>query len=440
MSDCNCGTTGTGNYFGTIGGQIGDRLEAFGGGLLASAKKRFKAFTGLGEYKLVGNSLVTNTEGGGHTMNAVKHGNSVRITYREYLGDVVTHPTIPGAFNINSFTLNPGNEKTFPWLSGIACQYDQYRPLGIVFQFRSTASDTSLSASIGSVIMATEYDVYDSAFASKSEMLQSAYANESRMSDDIVHGVECDPNELQRSLFYVSPEGVLSTLGDKRDQSMGTFYIATQGGTLAAGQSVGSLYVHYEFEMYKEQIWNGVPSKGLLYSIYDRTITTATAFENTAVGYFKSFMDEGVTAGRDLGLRSNLAYEITVPRWLQGATFKITLNAFCFAGWTQIDGQGITTNIPTWGGTQWSNQKTSQSDAFLVGGPAEYGYIFNGGNVYRAINFSYYGKLFDIMPLDGTLVWTPGGVYPGPTNWPVGTKLRLMFTVYPRNYDGNPII
>ena len=55
---CECGNSGTGKYFSKIGGQFGDKMQAFGEGVLANAQKRFKSWTGLGDYKIVYNSLI----------------------------------------------------------------------------------------------------------------------------------------------------------------------------------------------------------------------------------------------------------------------------------------------------------------------------------------------------------------------------------------------
>lgn len=105
-------------------------------------------------------------------------------------------------------------------------------------------------------MMATEYDVTDTAFASKPQMLNAAYASEAKMNDDMVHGIECDPDELSRELFYTK-KGVgyrdNLTAAD-RDFYVGNFTIATQGGSLAPGMIVGSIYVNYEFAFLKEEV------------------------------------------------------------------------------------------------------------------------------------------------------------------------------------------
>lgn len=221
---------------------------------------------GSGEYRLMSNSLVS---GGGVELENAQimpaGPRSVRIIYREYLGDVYTHPTSAGAFNLASYDINPGLVSTFPWLSPIAQQYEQWTPNGIAFEFKSTSSEYVATQALGSVIMATEYDQLDSAFANKQEMLNSAYANEFKPSCDGLHGVECAREDRPLQILYVRAQTV-PTSGDIRDYDCGRFSIATQGGA-TANLNLGSLYVHYDITFRKEQLFNGLPSQGQLWGI-----------------------------------------------------------------------------------------------------------------------------------------------------------------------------
>lgn len=245
---CNCGSSSLGSYLGTVGGQIGDRATAWGEGLAMEAKKRFKNWTGLGDYRINTNSLIA---GGGEPV-IFTAGRATRIHYREYLGELVTGPVV-GGFHATTFVVNPANSVTFPWLSNIARNYDQYVPAGIIFEFKSTATDsTTASASLGSVMIATEYDVLDSAPTSKSEMMNSAYSSEAKCSESMLHGIECEPTETQRKLWYTRHQD--QPVSDVRDYDFCHTTFATIGGGLPANQSIGSIYVHYEFVFYKEQI------------------------------------------------------------------------------------------------------------------------------------------------------------------------------------------
>lgn len=264
---------------GAIRGMFTGRTSQFSKDLQSYRRKRREMkrlrLKGSGDYRLMSNSLVS---GGGVEMeNAqiVPSGpRAIRIIYREYLGDVYTHPTSAGAFNIASYDINPGLVSTFPWLNPIAQQYEQWTPNGIAFEFKSTSSDYVSTQALGSVIMATEYDQLDSVFANKQEMLNSAYANEFKPSCDGVHGVECAREDRPLQILYVRAQTVPST-GDIRDYDCGRFSIATQGGA-TANLNLGSLYVHYDITLRKEQLFNGLPLQGQLWGIISGTGMQAT--------------------------------------------------------------------------------------------------------------------------------------------------------------------
>lgn len=240
---------------------LGSALDAAGG--LTGAYKGMKSLVGWGDYSLRSNSLINGGGTAGANVRIVPQGNrAVRIVYREYIGDVFTHPTVAGAFNISAYPLNPGLLQTFKWLPPIAQQYEQWTPNGIVFEFKSTSSEYVATQALGSVIMATEYDSLDQPYQDKVEMLNCAYSNEGKPSEHILHGIECDPRDNPNSIFYVR-NGLPD--GDIRDYDLGTFYVATQGGA-TAGLNLGSLYIHYDITFRKEQLYNGIPLRSQLFA------------------------------------------------------------------------------------------------------------------------------------------------------------------------------
>lgn len=328
MSECNCGNSSIGRWTGRVGGQIGDKIDAFGQRQL----KRFKAWSGLGDYNLYSNSLINAGSGGSSTPQYYTDGRSLIIRYKEYLGDVAVHPTDVGAFNSTSYNINPANELTFPWVGKIASQYDQWKPRGVIFEFLSTATDSSTVPNLGSVIMATEYDVLDSVYSDKRSMLNSAYSNEAKMSDNIAHGLECDPNELQRKVFYTrSVSKNLGTSEDLRDYDMCRTTIATQGGSIPAGTIIGSLYVHYEFELFKEQMYLGIPAKDRIYSYMQKESTSNVGtwvwrnwFEGDGTGIIGDDYKPPIVGGVDLGIVFDQDV-IKIPKKWAGYTFRCTV-------------------------------------------------------------------------------------------------------------------
>lgn len=176
------------------------------------------------------------------------------IRHREYLGPIVTSDTA-GQFKINSYALNPAQEQSFPWLAQIAAQYEEYKPNGLMFEFRSTASDaiaSSTNLALGQVMMATQYDPTDPEFTSDIELLNYTWAQSGKVSDNIQHFVECDPKQSPLSHLYTRTGGP-SDESDLRFSDFGRFSIATSG-LQGTSVQIGQLWVTYEFIMFKPKL------------------------------------------------------------------------------------------------------------------------------------------------------------------------------------------
>lgn len=317
---CDCSGSVPTSSLGRFGAWAGDKAWEAGA-------KRIKSWTGYGDYNIVSNSLVNNGSdiSSGGTPSIESRGRSVVIRYREYLGEVTTGATI-GAFNAVTYQINPANVLTFPWLAPIAQQFDQYKPHGVIFEFRSTATDTTTNASLGSVMIATDYDVVDAPYTSKQEMMNSAYASESKSSDSMLHGIECDPKELQRRMFYTRRVGSSTGSSDARDYDLCNTTIATSGGGLAANQSVGSLYIHYEFEFFKEHVWGGIASRNQLWSVFSGSSITSIAGGGDWAVPIGGSATRGVVpivGGINMGIEMD-STTIWIPRKWAGASFEVT--------------------------------------------------------------------------------------------------------------------
>lgn len=176
------------------------------------------------------------------------------IRHREYLGPITTSPTA-GAFKIQTYPLNPAQSSTFPWLSTIAQNYEEYRPNGMLFEFRSTASDAIASSSnlaLGQVMLCTQYDPTDPDFNNDIELLNYTWAQSGKVSDNIMHFVECDPGQSPLSHLYCR-SGAVGSDTDLRFSDFGKFSIATSG-LQGTNVQVGQLWVSYEFICYKPKI------------------------------------------------------------------------------------------------------------------------------------------------------------------------------------------
>lgn len=253
-----------GGYLGSLAG------ESLGN----AAHNLFKSVTGLGAYSVRRNVFM---EGRLPEVINVPAGGGTVIRFQEYLGDVVTS-SVAGNFNIQSFNINAANPITFPFLSQIAANYEQYDFEGLLYSFQSTSADAlnSVNTALGSVMMATQYDINDAVFTSKLEMLNYEYASVVKPSESCLHMVECDPrqttvNELY-TLYNLSPPAN----SDSRLYNLGRFSVATQGfqGTSV---NVGQLHVTYQVRLLKPKLYMTL---GLNIEMYVSSIVFAGAYTN----------------------------------------------------------------------------------------------------------------------------------------------------------------
>lgn len=245
---------GAGFSAGAIAGGYGGFAPAanqFGGWL----GNLIKTYTGFGEYSIRSNSLYEGAQV--PFVRNTPHVNGTTISHREYLMDVITSPT-PGEFQIQAFDLNPGLPGTFEWLSQIAVNYEEYTLEGCLFVFRSMSADAlnSTNTTLGTIMMATQYNMYQPNFQNKAEMESHAYSMSGKPSDDMIHPIECDPHQSQIVQFYTR-NGPPPTGADLRLYDIGRFQIATQGFQ-AASVNIGELHVTYQVTLTKQRLYSAL--------------------------------------------------------------------------------------------------------------------------------------------------------------------------------------
>ncbi len=255
---------------------------------------------GNGDYTVQNNSIITRGHklAPGADVPTFSHGKrSLRVRHREYIGDVISSSSA-NTFDVASYTINPGDPVTFPWLSGIASQYDQWQPNGIVFAYKSTSSHfNGQDQSLGTVILASDYDTLDNTYASKQEMENSEFAISCASSQSILHPIECNDRERPTSLLYVR-KGQQTPSDSVKFYDLCNTQVATVG---ISGTSVtlGELWVTYDISFYKEQLGNGAYGSGILeYSASNTTgIAAATPFGTAANRTVKTTNTLSLTVG-----------------------------------------------------------------------------------------------------------------------------------------------
>jgi len=234
------------NALGGIGGALGSMLGPVGMRVGEAAGNFLSSITGLGAYKVRMNSLMN--EGVPtfrNTMSGFRTG-----PRREFVSDI----TCSSAFSafINQARINPANPILFPWMAQISPNFEQYRVHGMIFEFLTTSANavSSTNGSLGTVVIATQYDVHDPPFLTKQQMESYEFAVSTIPSQSVIHPIECAPSKQDLDLRYVAqsiPNG-----SDQAFFDIGLLTVATQGQQAAF--TAGELWVSYDVEFLKPKI------------------------------------------------------------------------------------------------------------------------------------------------------------------------------------------
>jgi hypothetical protein len=253
---------------GTTGGN-------FGTGIGAALSK----WLGSGDYTVSANSI-TKRASAGQIPSMHKEGQSIVVRHKEFLTE------IRGAQNFtirNEFDLNPGLTTTFPWLSGIAAQYSQYKIKGLVYHYVPTSGNavSSTNAALGTVMLQTSYRATEDAPTSKIEMLNEYWSSEAKPSEEFCHPIECDPKENPFNIQYIR-SGNLPVTENQLMYDLGKTTVAVSGQQ-ADDIVLGDLWVTYEIEL-KKPVLTGLNNTSL--QVYGGT-------SDTLVGSGNAFGDPG---------------------------------------------------------------------------------------------------------------------------------------------------
>lgn len=293
---------GRGDYKSILGG-IMKGAGAIAGGLMGglpgatkglSAGAALSSALGFGDYKVRVNSLI-HPSMDDQVPNVGNGRGSIRVRHREYLGDVFGSKN----FHNLSYQINPANQNTFPWLSQIALNFEQWRPLGMIFEFRTMSSDTQISTStaLGTVVLATEYNSLAPGFVSKQSMENSQFVVSTKPSCSVMHPIECDLSQTPNQPLYVRLPS--SSSGDARLYDLGNFQIATQG-MLVDDSNQGELWLSYDIEFYKP----------IIGSVSGTQVQFGHAYQNQTVGDCSSNYPFGSPASYLHNVSSGLAISI----------------------------------------------------------------------------------------------------------------------------------
>lgn len=233
--------------FRDVGGIIGKKLADITGFTSASGIGKWLgtgigSIFGSGDYVTMGPQPGYNVLSGQTPKFSTTHATNI-VCHREYLGDI----SGAAAFTNLSYYLNPGMSETFPWLSSIAANYQQYVFHGLIFEFRPLITDFVVGGAPGVIVLTTNYNADQQPYASRQEAENAEFAVSVKPTQGLVHMIECRSEEQQMKLYNVRT-GSLTTGTDLKTYDLGLTQVITQNNP---AQVLGELWVSYAVEFFK---------------------------------------------------------------------------------------------------------------------------------------------------------------------------------------------
>jgi hypothetical protein len=165
---------------------------------------------------------------------------SWRFSGRELIGDINGSTS----FVTTKYSLNPGIGESFPWLSGEADKWEQYRFHKLRFEYVPRCASTT----VGSVLMSPDYNIRDQSPSTEVEAADTFGAKESSVWSGF--GIDLDPN----AMFPLGPRKMIRgaiVAGDMNLYDVGALYVSTTGE--GDTSLIGKLWVEYDVEFFVPQ-------------------------------------------------------------------------------------------------------------------------------------------------------------------------------------------
>jgi hypothetical protein len=201
------------------------------------------------------------------TNNLITDGNQVvpdfapsdlhQVTYsnKEFIGDIYAPQSTTG-FALQRWAINPGLGLTFPWLSQLAINFVDYELVQLCFTYKSTVADfAAASGQVGQIVMCTQYNPTEAAFQDKEEMMLYEGGSSAKTTENLIHGVECDPSKNAGSFQKFIRYGGVASSEDLKNYDLGVLNLAILNCPATyAGQQLGELWVSYTVKLRKPKM------------------------------------------------------------------------------------------------------------------------------------------------------------------------------------------
>jgi hypothetical protein len=169
------------------------------------------------------------------------NGKDFHIRHSEFVGDVVS---TGASFQVYSYPIQPALATTFPWLATLAQRFETYRFQSLRFRYETQTATTS----VGTVIMAVDYDAVDDAPTDKVQAMSYKSSVRTAAWDSVAFVAEVA--DLQRVLNHYTRVATVAAT-DLKTYDVGNLHVCLQG---VAAATVGELYVDYDLALFTPQL------------------------------------------------------------------------------------------------------------------------------------------------------------------------------------------
>lgn len=254
--------------FGPAAVPMGAAIGGAAGGLLGLGTGLYDQYFGEGDYGRTSNQIIAGSRPPISVNASNDRTGDILIRQTEFIGNVRGSEN----FTLDSYEINPGLDKMFPFLSQLANNYEMYEWSGLMVAYKPTSGEGATNNAVGKVVIATNYDPRAPDFGSSMEMQNYDYASVGKPSQTIIHGIETAKSQLPIGMKYVR-NGVSSK--DLEFTDIGKLFIATEG--MPSNEVVGELHVTYTVKLSRAKLFASLGNFGkhqrMKYVIDDVTFT-----------------------------------------------------------------------------------------------------------------------------------------------------------------------
>lgn len=196
----------------------------------------------------------------------------IRISHTEYCGMVDFTSAKPANYNdygvaseheYTIYPINPGDGRTFPWLSGMAARFEKYRVKNLRLHYKPTCS----AFESGGIAICPIYDPSESPPADRGQLLNAQDVVRGNVYSNITCVVKNSALRGNDTMYVRTKHVSLSDPNERRLDDLGYFCVLLTN-TLAAstGVTFGELFVSYTVELYNPRFTGDAPKSAIITS------------------------------------------------------------------------------------------------------------------------------------------------------------------------------